>query len=376
MMQKIKAQDKPEIKVGGALRFNYHYDSWRDDLKKQGGELVYDVFRINAQAKYKKVSVNAEYRFYSNEFGGNFIKQGWIGYDFNKKDKIHLGLIQVPFGIQQYNSNNWFFNLPYYVGLEDDHDIGVKFLHEKEEGINYQLAFFKNAEYTGFGGGEITEFGRYSYDITSFNDFDGDGDIDFRNKELNTLSGKLEYVKKDKSDGQHRIGASAKIGQLYNFDTEKNGSSAALEAHYQFTKNNWDFKLQALTYNHDTEAPLGEATNVVSMSAYGFPYLVAAKANIYTAGVKYSHNVDWGPISNLSFYNDFGLMDKSESSFENSYMNVTGVLVSAGMLYVYADFAQGKNHSWIGGNFVDDFAQGNPNAGWEYRFNINFGFYF
>jgi hypothetical protein len=30
----------------------------------------------------------------------------------------------------------------------------------------------------------------------------------------------------------------------------------------------------------------------------------------------------------------------------------------------------------LGGNFVDDFAKGNPDAKWEARFNVNVGYYF
>ena len=93
-------------------------------------------------------------------------------------------------------------------------------------------------------------------------------------------------------------------------------SSTALEAHYQYSKKKWGLKIQALAYNHNTEAPVGEVGNVVSTAANGFPYLVASKANIYTAGIKYSQDVKWVLISNLSFYKDFSLMDKSESSFE------------------------------------------------------------
>ena len=65
-----------------------------------------------------------------------------------------------------------------------------------------------------------------------------------------------------------------------------------------------------------------------------------------------------------------------ENSFEDSFMNVTGVLITAGNLYTYVDYAAGYNHSWLGGNFVNDFAAGNSNAKWEARFNINFGYYF
>ncbi|WP_423738257.1 hypothetical protein [Christiangramia salexigens] len=72
------------------------------------------------------------------------------GYRINEEDEVQLGLSQVPFGIQQYNSHNWFFNLTYYMGLEDDHDMGVKFLHVGDD-FEYQLAFYKNSEELQFG---------------------------------------------------------------------------------------------------------------------------------------------------------------------------------------------------------------------------------
>src|SRR5690554_1186314 len=116
------AQEDPEISFGGALRFNYNLSSWKPDQKSRGGDFGYDLFRINSEATYKGISLNVEYRFYAEESGGGMLKQGWFGYEFSQKDELHLGLTQVPFGIQVYNSNNWFFNLSYYVGLEDDYD--------------------------------------------------------------------------------------------------------------------------------------------------------------------------------------------------------------------------------------------------------------
>ena len=111
-----QTKDKPKLELGGALRFNYVYSSWKEEQKTKGGELGYDMFRINAKASYKKVFLNAEYRLYSEAFGGGFLKQGWVGYQFSEKDELHAGLVYVPFGIKQYNSHNWFFNITYYAG--------------------------------------------------------------------------------------------------------------------------------------------------------------------------------------------------------------------------------------------------------------------
>ncbi|WP_096430859.1 hypothetical protein [Labilibaculum antarcticum] len=56
-------QDKPEFHVVDALGSNYNLSSWKDGQKEQGGNFGYDVFRVNAKAKYKGVKLNAEYRF-------------------------------------------------------------------------------------------------------------------------------------------------------------------------------------------------------------------------------------------------------------------------------------------------------------------------
>ncbi|WP_026839366.1 hypothetical protein [Gillisia sp. JM1] len=355
------AQDTPQLKLGGALRFNYNLSSWKDGQKKRGGDFGYDMFRVNAEAAYKGIFLNAEYRLYSEGFGGGFLKQGWLGYKFNELDQIHVGLTQVPFGIQQYNSNNWFFNLTYYVGMEDDHDMGVKYIHSGEK-FEYQLAFFKNAEELRFGNNTESSPNRYSYDIVG------------RNKEINQFNGKFIY--KFGKDAAHRLGFSAEYGKLYNLDTEELGDHGALAAHYEVTKGKWNARAQFITASNDPANAEGESRDVVIMAAYGAPYEVAAHFNMYSLTISRNVPVEWGPISNLQFYNDFGYMQKKTKGFEDSYMNVTGVLVSAGNVYTYVDYAAGYNHSWLGGNFVDDFSSGNPDAKWEARFNINIGYYF
>lgn len=357
----LEAQEEPEINVGGALRFNYNLSSWKEGQKNRGGDFGYDMFRVNFNASWKNVYLNAEYRLYSEAFGGGFMKQGWVGYRFNDKNEIQVGLNQVPFGIQQYNSHNWFFNLTYYMGLEDDHDMGIKYLHV-DENFEYQFAFYKNAEELRFGGATETSPNRYSYDVAG------------RNKEVNQLNGKLIYKFGKKEI--HRLGVSAQYGGLYNLDTKETGNHSGFAAHYELLKDRWNVKLQAMKVEHEPKNAPGESREVLKMAAYGVPYEVAADFSLYSLAVSKNIPVELGPVSNLEFYNDFGFMDKKIESFEDSFMNVTGVLVSAGHLYTYIDYAAGYNHSWLGGNFVDDFSTGNPGAKWEARFNINIGYYF
>jgi len=362
------AQDTPEFQVGGALRFNYNLSSWKEGQKERGGDFGYDVFRINTKAKYKGIKLNAEYRLYSEGFGGGMLKQGWIGYDFNPKNNLQIGLTQVPFGITQYNSHNWFFSINYYVGLEDDHDMGIKYTHSDEK-WEYALAFFKNAEELRFGSNSDVSGSRYSYDVSS------SSDGLYRNKEVNQLNVKI-IRKFTTGSAKHKIGASAQYGGIYNLDTENTGNQYSLAAHYELTAGNFDLKAQVSKYKYNTENPVDQTNDVIAMAAYGFPYLVASEATTYTLGAAYSVPVEWGPISNLQFYNDFGLIDKKIENYENSFMNVTGILVSAGNVYTYIDAAQGKNQPWLGPVWGNALSNGTANADWEMRFNINIGYYF
>ncbi len=362
----IVAQDKPEVTMGGALRFNYNSSSWKGNQTERGGDFGFDVFRVNAKAAYKGLKLNAEYRFYSSGFGGGMLKQGWIQYDFKDNSQFQLGLTQVPFGITTYNSNSWFFSLNYYVGLEDDHDMGLKYSRSSDK-WDLDLAFFKNAEENSFRNLSDVDDSRYAYDVGSLGNT-------YRNKELNQFNAKVNY--KFGKTLKSKLGASAQYGALLNLDTEDIGNRNAFAVHYEATYNKWNLKAQFTSYNYNPEAPNGESDDMIAMTAYGAPYMVASKATLYTIGLNHTFPVEWGPISSVMVYNDFGYMDKNLDEFEDTMMNDFGFLLTAGSVYTYIDFAAGKNQPWLGKEWTNGLASGNPDADWEMRCNINIGYYF
>lgn len=365
------AQDKPQITMGGALRFNYNYSTWKEGQKNRGGDFGFDVFNLNVKAAFKGIKLNAEYRQYSKGFGGGMLKHGWLEYDFNKKDQVQLGLTQVPFGVSKYNSNSYFFSFDYYVGLEDDYDMGVKYSHKGEK-WDYDIAFFKNAEELRFGSNSDLSDSRYSYDVGSI---DIEGNIVYRNKEINQINGRLAYkYGNEKING--KLGLSAQYGGLYNLDTEKTGNRYALAVHNNLTIGRFNIKAQVAKYKFNAENPEQESDDVIAMTAFGAPYLVASESSIYTIGLAYNIPVKWDPITSIQVYNDFGFMDKKLSGFKDSYMNVLGALITAGNIYTYVDFAAGKSQPWLGGDWNTSLANSESNAQWELRFNINIGYYF
>ncbi|HVI48381.1 MAG TPA: hypothetical protein VM802_26160 [Chitinophaga sp.] len=351
-------KDKPTLHIGGALRFNYNLSSWKKEQVKRGGDFGFDMFRINADAAWKKLSLHAEYRFYSKDFGGGMLKEGYVRYNFNDSTHIDIGLSQAPFGNQTYNSHSWFFNLPYYVGKEDDYDMGIKFVRRQPK-WQYQLAFYKNAEELTFGDKSETSHSRYSYDVAG------------RNKEVNQGNARAEYFLHKNSS----IGASVMLGGLYNIPTGNMGSHWAAALHADLNHRRWNLKLQSMYYRYNA-ADSAQFNNYVDMAAYGASYKVAAEAFLHTASLSYTLPVHWGPVSTLTFYNDYSYMKKPVAAFNDTQMNVLGCMVTAGHIFTYIDWASGKNQPWLGPVWTDALAAGTPGEKWHHRFNINIGYYF
>lgn len=358
----LQAEDKerPKFQLGGALRFNYNFSDWKPGVRDRGGDFGFDVLRFNLSASYQKIILSADYRFYSKDFGGPMLKYGWIGYQFDEKNQIQLGLTGVPFGILPIASHNFFLQIAYYVGLEDDSDMGIKYLYHGEK-WDFTFAFFKNAEELLFSSDAEVSDDRYAYDVAG------------RNKEINQLNGQAFY--KFGEIARQKIGGSAEFGQLYNLDTRRNGTHYAFALHYEFYWKKVSFKTQFTTYALYPKNADEEDREAISMTAYGAPYLVAAKANIYMIGAGYMIPVNRKFLHQIQFYNDFGWLQKWNNDYKDSFQNVTGCMLDGSPVCIYIDYALGKNHGWLGPDW-NGFGPGGESESWHARFNVNVGYYF
>lgn len=212
-----------------------------------------------------------------------------------------------------------------------------------------------------FGANSETSDDRYGYDVAG------------RNKEINQLNAQLIY--KYGNQVEHQVGCSAEFGQLYNIDTRSNGSHFAFALHYMFDWHRLNFKAQVSTYAMYPKNAPGEDRNLVVMTAYGAPYLVAAKANIYTLSISHTFPIGWKWLGNIMMYHDFGIIQKWHTDFNNSFQNVYGFLLNMGPVQTYIDYAMGKHQAWIGPD-RDAFGPGIGSNSWHARFNINIGYYF
>ncbi|PKG57150.1 hypothetical protein [Shewanella sp. GutDb-MelDb] len=345
------------INIGGAVRVNYGYKDYNEASKDKGGDLTFDMAALKFNGKKGDWGLAAEYRFTSDT---NYIKYGYAFYDIDPNWQLQFGINKVPFGNAEFISNSFWFGLPYYLGFEDDHDVGVKATFEKDA-WHTDLAFYKNPEYGP------SENKRYATDLYT-------GTIngtEYNNEETNQVNVRQSYTFEHNS-GFTTLGGSAQFGQIYNSKTGNNGDRYAVAVHLDSSFNDWNLQLQALQYEYD--AADAEDPNKIGVSVVSWQYEIASKGQSYSANIAKTFNTDWGSVK---CYNDFGLMtpDVDDDDYDNSLQNVTGCAIAAGPTYTMVDFIMGKNMTFSTAN--NDHV-GLPEMGddWDKRVNINFGYYF
>ena len=356
--------EKPSsgIKVGGAVRTNFSHTSYNDGNKNRGGDFDFDIFRVNFAGDIGKVKLNAEIRFFDYM---SAVKYAYVGYDFAKDWQVQAGITQVPFGNWPYNSHNYFFNTTYYIGLEDDHDLGLLFKRKLKDNWQLDIGFFKNDELGGVDGYVDDRSDRYSYDVVGYRQ-SGDGIYDKPTQSLgeyNTLAGRYAYHFKHRG-GTTELGFSGQTGGLHN-GVERKGDYQSWAVHINSNVGPWNLQLQHGEYEYDIDG-----VDRMAVGAYAFYDSIAAQATMSNLNLAYSLPVRWGAVTGLQFYNDFGIIyDKSDNT-HNTWMNVTGVSVAAGAFFTYFDFVNAKNQPFVGGSIAGD------SDDTERRFNINIGYYF
>ncbi|USD36638.1 MULTISPECIES: hypothetical protein [Ferrimonas] len=353
------AQAEDGISVGGAVRVNYGLKMYSDASKDKGGDLNFDILALKFNGQKGDWGLAAEYRFNAST---NFIKYGYAYYDLDPEWQLQFGVAKVPFGNPGFISNSWWFGLPYYLGFEDDYDVGAKAVYRSGD-WQTDIAFFKNGEYNS------SNNKAYTPDL-----FSGTvNGTDYHNEEINQINLRQVYHYAQ-GDLLVKAGGSAEFGQIYNSKTTDTGDRYGIALHLDASYQGWNLQMQAMQYEFDAENPAGMDGNKIGVAGAGWQWEVASKGQIYSFNVAKSFTTSFGSIK---VYNDFGLLtpDVDDASFDDSFQNVTGMAIAAGPLYIMADFIQGKNMTFS--TELDDHV-GLPEAGdgWDQRINLNFGYYF
>ena len=361
--EKTVSSLKPKIKVGGAVRFQYSYEDYNDANTDRGGDLDFDVFRLDVNGSIGDVTLSAQYRWYQYM---NVIHHADVGYKFSDNWEGKVGITQVPFGNLNYNSNNFFFSSGYYAGIEDDYDAGLSFTGKYDK-HDIRIAYFLNDEKGGVDGYSGDKTHRYSYDVVGIRDFaGGEGIWSAPAQEMgesNTVNLRYSYNFFSNTE----VGVSLLSGDLEGGSGVGSvGDHTAYAFHVNSKIENIGIMFQVSEYEYD----LDNGSDAVAVGAWAFYDTIPTEATSYNLNLSYSQSVSIGPITNLTYYNDYNLITDKSAGLDDTTMNVTGVAISAGGVYAYVDFVVAKNQPFIGGTLV-----GNADD-WNKRLNINIGYYF
>ncbi|AZZ97840.1 hypothetical protein [Pseudoalteromonas sp. R3] len=360
-----EADNKPAeqgVKVGGAIRFNYGMNSYDQDSERRGGDIDFDLARINLSGKVADIGINAEVRFHDYM---RVVKFAYLDYDITPHWLAQLGLAPVPFGNTPVASHSYFMTPNYFVGLEEDYDLGLVFKRTMQDNWQLELAFFKNDDHGGIDGAAEDRKDRYSVDIVGLRAA-GEGVYDTPEQKLaeyDTLAGRFAY-QLDHAFGTTQLGFSALHGGLDN-GISRAGDYQAWAVHASNRYHQWYVHFQHTEYDYQVD----EFTQI-AVAANAMYDTIAAQAASTTMGVSYDWQVEFGPLTELTVYNDFGLMHGKSDDSANTWMNITGMAVAAGPVFAYIDLVHAKNQPFVGGTLVGD------SDDVERRFNVNIGYYF
>ena len=382
--EESESAEEASFHIGGAFRYNLLYTYYEGSVASLGtegrNEATWDMWRIDSHGHLGPLDYSFQYRFYPT-FSTHFIHHGWLGWSATNRTRLELGVTQVPFGMLPYGSHSWWFQLPYYLGLEDDYDMGIKVSHQRD-GWDLTLGYFVLPEPRGTPDPAFGAYSsaRYSYDVVPV-----PGESNLQRHQVNA---RVAYERNDVE-----VGLSGQRAEIYNQVTGNRGSQWAAAAHVDARYGPWGLKTQYIFYDYrGVEDDAENALEVVQMSAYGVgSYDVAGRAQIISAGLSYEWALAIGPVTSVQFYNDYSLMMKA-NDFATTQQNVLGGLITAGPLLIYTDIASGIHHPWLSSSFggpalgagrpvdvEEPISPQNPvdrDPGWNTRLNINIGLYF
>lgn len=336
----------PYFDPGGAVRFNY---GWLD--YGPTSRLQLELLRADLDAGTGPFSFSAQYRWYD---GFDAVHHAYAGWQFSDATQLKAGIQQIPFGLLPTVSQSFWFGSGYYLGIEDDYDPGLVVIH-RTGSTTWHLGWFSGDEY-----GSGARYDRYSFDVAQTEA------LPYRERQR--LHARVERARAW-GGGELLLGASAFAGKVQNTQTRRHYGHQGAALHAQWQRDGWTAQLQWARYRYDVPG------DRIAMSAFQFPFQVAAQADVPSANIAYSFGQK-GWLDDITCYNNLSMTRPvgHRAGLRDSWQNVTGCSLQKGIMLTYVDWIAGRNMWFAGGDGIG-IDEGGPSR-WHSRLNFNIGFYF
>lgn len=353
-----------ELTVSGFLRAKFQDKSWTDNDHK----LTFDAARINLDYKSPKLFGHVEYRCYQFDKLCDFstIVDAYAGYNINDKHLIQAGIQAVPFGPGRYWESNYYGGVITQIGLEDVHNLGIKYQGKFDTGTKLELGYFP-----GDGG---SYSGPYSDDASRYT-------TNFVKPEDSSLSHLDETdmfiarVQQDISglpEGiSSNVGASYWLSDIDNKTFARTGERQAWALFGNLRYNNLGVTATLGKNDVDNADPLIAESSL--MGSFDDNFMVANEGMFYTVDLAYSFK-NVGKFSEIEPHFMYSQYAKSEYGFKDSTRHILGVTAYYNNLMFVADYIMGKNDFLIGGA-NDSYAQGATGQS-EHMLNLQVSYLF
>jgi hypothetical protein len=316
------------------------------------------MFRLGFDVQHKGIIGSVRLRWYSY---ARVWEYGWVGYRWDDESQLEIGMTKVPFGVLPYSSYDYWFNIPYYLGKNNQYDVGIKWSgHLISDILSLQTGFFKSSDIAA-----VDDLARFSYDVVTLS-----GEPSARNEETNKVVARLAAT-----SHHTEVGVSAQYGGLYNYDTGQTGHEWAAALHVDGNLAGWSFQAQAMQYLYKPINPVGASDQIVFVGAFADAFPIAASGRLLELDVGYNFRIG-KLIDNIKCYNNHSILLKAQAGFADSEMNILGCSILAGPIFGFVDLVSAKNAPYIGAPTNIAFTTGEPTSNWHSMFNVNIGYYF
>lgn len=326
-----------ELSVSGFLRAKYQDKSWSDDDHK----LTFDAAKINVDYKSPKVFGHVEYRCYQFEKLCDFstLVDAYAGYNINDKHLVQAGLQAVPFGPGRFWESNNYGGIVTQIGLEDAHNVGLKYQGKFDSGTTLELGYFARDGGT-YGGPFSEDASRYTSNYVK-----PEKTIYSHLNETNMFIARVQQDIGGLPEGlTTSVGASYWYSDIDNKTTKKTGDRKAWALFGNVAYN--DLAFTATVGQNDVDNKDISNPKASIMGSFDDNYLVANKGTFYTADVSYTFK-DVGKFDSITTYAMYSSYDKKEKGYPTSTRNIIGASASYKDLTFFAEYIMGKNDAML-----------------------------